>query len=166
MVGVSRGSRGRLSRLSRLDAKALEALVEAGELAAGVNQPLLPSGPRRMRLRVDVEAQRVACLAVSRTRLVGAPVGHHDRDLVIVRVNAFFHRTALKSARLYQCAATRAISAAGDPPRTGDEIEEVDQPSDVVVAHRNAPAVLVAQRAFKFAEEAQQPPPVQTEKGF
>src|SRR5215469_7311612 len=60
----------------RLDAKALEALVEAGELAAAVDQTLLPAGPRRMRLRVDIEAQRVARLAVGRACLVGASIGH------------------------------------------------------------------------------------------
>src|SRR5438105_14740637 len=80
------------SGLSGLDAKALEALVETGELAAAVEQAVLPAGPRGMRFRVDVEAQRVARLAVGRTGLVGAPVGHHDRDFVIIRVNAFFHR--------------------------------------------------------------------------
>src|SRR6266436_4262688 len=88
MVMVRGGSRG----LSVLDAEALEALVETGELTAAVDQPLLSAGPRRMRFWVYVEAQRVAGLAVGRTRLVGTPVGHYDRNLVVVRVNAFFHR--------------------------------------------------------------------------
>src|SRR3974377_668911 len=101
MVSVGRGSRDGLSRPSGLDAEALEALVEAGELAAGVDQPLLSPGPRRMGLRVDVQAQRVAGFAVSRTRFVRVPVGHHDRDLVIVRVNAFLHASPLKNRRAY-----------------------------------------------------------------
>src|SRR6516162_10204816 len=100
MVSLGRGSRSSLDEPSGLDAEALEALVETGELAAAVDQPLRPSGPRRMRLRVDVEPQRVARLAVSRTRLIGAPVGHHDSDLVIVGVNAFFHRVALRKRAL------------------------------------------------------------------
>src|SRR6516225_8118950 len=118
MVSLRRGSRGSLSQPSGLDAEALKALVEASELAAAVDQTLLPSGPRRMRFWVDVEAQRVARLAVGRTCLVRATVGHHDRDLVIVRVNAFFHRTALKSGRLYQCAASCAIRVS--PPKRGN----------------------------------------------
>src|SRR5579863_7980549 len=72
--------------------EALEAPVEAGELTAGVKQALLAAGPGRMRFRVDFEAQRVAGLAVGRARRVGAAVGHHDGDLVIIRVNAFLHR--------------------------------------------------------------------------
>ena len=41
-----------------------------------------------MRFRVDVEAQRVAGFAVGRARLIRGAVGHHDRDLVIVGVDA------------------------------------------------------------------------------
>src|SRR5215472_3217048 len=100
MVSLRRGSRCSLSKPLGLDPEALEALVEASELAAAVDQTLLPSGPRRMRFWIDVEAQRVARLAVGRTCLVRATVGHHDRDLVIVRVNAFFLRTALKKRAL------------------------------------------------------------------
>src|SRR6476660_9281500 len=88
-------------RPSVLDAKALEALVETGELAAAIEQTMLPAGPRRMRFRIYIQAQRVARLAVGRTGLVGAPVGHYDRDFVIIRVNAFFHRGGpLKRPRL------------------------------------------------------------------
>src|SRR5207244_10570896 len=39
------------SRPLVLDAKALEALVETGELAAAVEQAVLPAGPRGMRFR-------------------------------------------------------------------------------------------------------------------
>src|SRR5229473_261893 len=51
-----------------------------------------------MRFRVDFEAQRVAFLAVGRARLVGAAIGHQDRDVVIIGVNAFLHRAYLESS--------------------------------------------------------------------
>src|SRR5579875_569102 len=79
----------------RFDAEAAEALVEAGELAAGIDQPLLSAGPGRMRFRIDLQAQGVAGLAVGRARLVGSAVGHDDRDLVIIGVDAFLHRLIL-----------------------------------------------------------------------
>src|SRR5215468_11791431 len=80
-------SRARILPRSRLllQAKPLEPLVEARELAACIEQAMLPAGPGRVRFRIDVEAQRVARFAVGRTRLIGAAIGHHDGDLVIVR---------------------------------------------------------------------------------
>src|SRR6266446_8072797 len=89
------------SELSVLDAKPLKPLVETRELAAAVEQTMLPAGPRRMRFRIYIQAQRVARLAVGRTRLVGAPVRHEDRDFVIVRVDSFLHRTILQAGRGY-----------------------------------------------------------------
>src|SRR5260370_19331564 len=71
----------------------LEALVEAREVAA-VDQPLLTAGTGGMRLRIDLEPERVAGLAVGRSSLVGGAVGHHDGDLVIIRMDAVFHRHA------------------------------------------------------------------------
>src|SRR5436190_6802601 len=79
--------------LALLRAEILEAAIEAGELSAGVEQAVLAAGPGRVRFRVDIEAQRVAFLAIGRAGLVARPVGHHDRDLVVIRVNAFLHRT-------------------------------------------------------------------------
>src|SRR5436853_7873338 len=79
--------------LALLRAEILEAAIEAGELSAGIEQAVLAAGPGRVRFRVDIEAQRVAFLAVGRARLVARPIGHHDRDLVIIRVNAILHRT-------------------------------------------------------------------------
>src|SRR5215469_4529932 len=78
-------------RRSGFGSEALEAPIESGELAAAVDEPLLAAGPGRVRLRIDIEAQGVAGFAVGRTRLIGGAVGHHDRDLVIVRMNALFH---------------------------------------------------------------------------
>src|SRR6185437_4425513 len=87
-----RRRRGRAARTRRgARAEAREALVEARELTAGIEETLLPAGPGRVRLGVDVEAQRVAFLAIGRARLVAAAVGHHDGDLVIIGVNLFLH---------------------------------------------------------------------------
>ena len=44
-----------------------------------------------MRLRVDVEVQHVAFLAVGRARLVFAAVGHLDGNRMIIRVNIGLH---------------------------------------------------------------------------
>src|SRR4051794_41288249 len=44
-----------------------------------------------MRLGVDVEVQLVAFLAPGGARLVFGAVGHHDRNVMIIRVNFGFH---------------------------------------------------------------------------
>src|SRR5690348_11659587 len=76
-------------RQSALDAETLEALVEARELPAGVDQPLLPARPGRVGFRVDVEPQGVPGLAIGRARLVRGPVRHHDRYFMIIGVDSF-----------------------------------------------------------------------------
>src|SRR5580704_17115208 len=92
-----------------LDADAAEALVEARELTTAVEQPLLTAGPGRMRFGIDFQPQRVAGLAIGRSRLVARAIGHHDSDLVIVRVNSLFHRPApRKAAALYRSESRRA----------------------------------------------------------
>src|SRR4030095_78703 len=83
-----------------LDAEILHPLVETGKLAAGVEQPMLPTGPGRMRLWINVEPQRVARFAVGRTRLIGTAIGHHHRDLVIMRGDPVLHRLNLEKASL------------------------------------------------------------------
>jgi hypothetical protein len=45
-------------------ADALETLVEAGKLAAAVDEALLAAGPGRMGFRIDFEMERVARLAI------------------------------------------------------------------------------------------------------
>src|SRR3546814_38631 len=52
------------------------------------------AGPGRMRLRVDVELEHRAGLAIGRACLVRGPVRHFDGDLMIVRVDFFLHRAA------------------------------------------------------------------------
>src|SRR5579862_1677935 len=97
-------------------AEAAEPPVEPGELAAGVEQALLAAGPRRMRFRIDLQAQGVAGFAVGRARRIAAAIGHHDRDLVVVGVNFFLHRSYLgnrpiRRGSLYSGAASTAQSS-------------------------------------------------------
>src|SRR6266498_2754745 len=66
--------------------QAAELLLEAREAPAAIHQVLLAAGPGRMRLRVDVEAQRVARLAPGGAGGEFGAVGHDDLDGVIVGV--------------------------------------------------------------------------------
>src|SRR6478672_8139062 len=68
-----------------------EALVEARDLAAGVEQLLVAAGPCRMHLRVDVEVHGVAFLAPGRADLELGAVGHLDVDHVIIGVDTGLH---------------------------------------------------------------------------
>src|SRR4051794_21295057 len=52
-----------------------------------------------MRLGVDVEVQLVAFLAPGGARLVFGAVGHHDRNVMIIRVNFGFHGISWGAAR-------------------------------------------------------------------
>ncbi len=79
-----------LFRLIR-QAKPREPLLEPGQATAAIKQLMRAAGPRRMRLRVDVEAHGVARLAPGRTRQELGAVGHHDLDRVIAGVNFGFH---------------------------------------------------------------------------
>src|SRR5215472_5799920 len=114
-----------------------------------------------MRFGIDVEPQGVSRLAVSRTRLIRASVGHHDGDFVIIRVNSFFHQTILHAAAAYSEAALYAMSGDnGRPCRPsrnlsmrdahceGDQVEKIDQASDVVVAHDPSSTRLSRQIVF------------------
>src|SRR4051812_46138855 len=72
------GAQGRLRSL--LLPEPAELLLEAREAAAAVEQMLLAAGPRRMRFRVDIEAQRVAGLAPGGTGGELGSVSHDDLD--------------------------------------------------------------------------------------
>src|SRR5882757_1591730 len=124
---------------SALDAKSLEALVEAGQLSTAVDQPLLSAGPGGMRFRVDVEPQCVSRLPVGRARLVRAAVRHHDGYFVILGVNSIFHRTVLCTAVAYSEAAPHAQRwrdlSVRDPHCEGNQIENIDEAGDIMVAH-------------------------------
>ena len=71
-------------------ANASEALVELSNLAARINDALL-AGPGRVRLRVNVQADGIARLAVAGTGLVLGPVGHDDVDLMISGMDIGLH---------------------------------------------------------------------------
>ncbi len=69
-----------------------EALVKLRNLAARINDALL-TGPGRVRLRVNVQANGIAWLAVAGTALVLGPVGHDDVDLMITGMDIGLHGT-------------------------------------------------------------------------
>lgn len=70
-----------------------ETLFELGQLAL-FDHLVRAAGIGRVRLAVDVEAQRVAFLAPGRARRVFGAVRHHDLDFVIIGVNICFHFAA------------------------------------------------------------------------
>src|ERR1044072_6721512 len=76
-------------------AEPAELLLEAREAPAAVHQVLLAAGPGRVRLRVDVEMQRVALLAPGGAGGEFRAVGHLDRDGVVVGMDIGFHRAVL-----------------------------------------------------------------------
>src|SRR5260370_6513065 len=144
---------------SALDTKPLKTLVEAGQLSAAVDQPLLSAGPGRMRFRVDVEPQSVSRLAVGRARLVRAAVGHHDGYFVIFGVNSFFHRPVLHTAVAYSEAAPHAQCgrdlSVGDPHCEGNQGENINETGDIMVAEDP----ILARPAHKIGPKDRQKPP-------
>src|SRR6185295_13971824 len=81
--------RGRLASVLLEEARKL--LLEARHAAAAVEQLLRAAGPGRMRPGVDIKVQLVAFLAPGGAGLVLGPVGHYDRNHMIIRVNFGFH---------------------------------------------------------------------------
>src|SRR5882724_2413797 len=73
-------------------ADAGELLLEARDAAAAVEQALLAAGPGRVRLRVDVEVERIARLAPGGAGGELGPVGHDDLDGMVIGVDIGFHR--------------------------------------------------------------------------
>ena len=64
-------------------------------MAAGVEQVTAATGPRRVRRRIDLEAQSIAFFAPRRAGLVGRSIGHLDRDQMIIGMGIGFHRDFL-----------------------------------------------------------------------
>src|SRR6185369_17159594 len=87
----SRASAPYGSSLFLTEREAAEALVEARDLAATVEQLLVAAGPGRVHAGVDIEVERVPLFAPSRTGLELGAVGHFDRDHVIIGVGTGFH---------------------------------------------------------------------------
>jgi len=63
----------------------------AGETLTVNAEVLAAAGPCRMGCGVDVETQGRAVFAVGRARHIFGSVSHHDLDLVILGMDAFFH---------------------------------------------------------------------------
>ncbi|PAV92600.1 hypothetical protein WR25_12491 [Diploscapter pachys] len=72
---------------------ATEALVEARDLAARVEQLTTATGPGGVRQRIDVELHRVAFLAPGGAGFEHGAVRHLDLDHVVVGVGIFLHVT-------------------------------------------------------------------------
>ena len=115
-----------------VQAEVAEALVEARDLAAAVDDALGAAGPHRVRQRVDIEGERVARLAPRGARGKGAAVGPDDGDLVIVGMNVFlhggprlpsgFHIAEGRKAQAAMCLGSSPTSPCPPPPkgRRGD----------------------------------------------
>src|SRR5947208_15235990 len=69
-----------------LDSETGKSLVEFRHLTTAIDDPML-AGPGRVRLRVDIQTQRVAGLAVAGPGRERSAVGHHDGNLVIFGVD-------------------------------------------------------------------------------
>jgi hypothetical protein len=68
-----------------------ELFLEAGKTAAAVDEMLLAASPGRMRLRIDIEMQRIAGLAPGRAGRELRAVSHNHLDEVVVGVRVRFH---------------------------------------------------------------------------
>src|SRR3546814_14612869 len=78
-------------RVHALQRKAAEALVEAGDLTALIQQAAVTAGPCRVNLGIDVELHRVAFLAPGGAGFEHGAVGHLHLDGVIIGMNVGLH---------------------------------------------------------------------------
>src|SRR5262245_31051535 len=85
-------------RLFLLEAEAGELLLEARDAPGAIHDLLLAASPGRMRLRIDVEAQRIALLAPGGSGGELGPVGHDDLDSVVVGMGVGLHGSILAAA--------------------------------------------------------------------
>src|SRR5215203_203380 len=85
------GRKAGVRKPSVLLEKTRKLLLEARHAAAAVEQLLRAAGPGRMRPGIDIQVQLVAFLAPGGAGLVLGPVGHYDRNRMIIRVNFGFH---------------------------------------------------------------------------
>src|SRR5208283_5921041 len=77
------------------DAEIGETAVEARQATAAVDQLLRAASPGRVGVRVDVEVQGGALLAIGRAGHELDAIGHDDLDHMIVGVNVGLHRQGL-----------------------------------------------------------------------
>src|SRR6185312_14070636 len=100
-------------RLLLLDlAEAGEAALEARQTAAAVGELLRAAGPGRMRVRVDVEVERLPRFAKRRAGGELLTIGHDDLDHVIGRVDIGFHGSTSDDNLGQQKRAARGAPAA------------------------------------------------------
>src|SRR3954471_5174975 len=85
------GSNRRPEKGSLLLQESRKLLLEPRDAAAAVEQLLGAAGPGRVRLGVDIEVQLVALLTPGGAGLVLGPIGHDDRNHMIIRMNFGFH---------------------------------------------------------------------------
>lgn len=75
--------------------KAFEFLLEPADTPAAVDKMLRAARPGRMGRWIDIQTQRVAFRPVSGAGLEFGTISHHNRDLVVVWVDFFFHSRSL-----------------------------------------------------------------------
>src|SRR5712691_9595276 len=94
----------RLRALSLLEAEASELLLEAGDPPGAIHDLLLAAGPRRVRLRVDVETQRVTLLAPGGAGGELGAVRHDDLDGVVFGMSVGLHGESSRPGPLHKLA--------------------------------------------------------------
>src|SRR5688572_13021790 len=103
-------------RLSSLFDEAFVFPLEAREPAAAIGQMLSAAGPSRMRLRIDVELQRVAFGAIGGISEELGAVRHHHLDAMIVGMNFLLHGTSPSFDVVADCASPIEHLAIGHKP--------------------------------------------------
>ena len=80
--------------LIRFEAEAAETLVKAGNLTI-LRNTLRAAGPCWVRFWINVQCHRVAFLAPRGAGLEFGPIGHFNRNHVVIGVDIFFHEGVL-----------------------------------------------------------------------
>src|SRR5208337_2631964 len=84
--------------VSGLLQETFELLLELADAAAAVHDLLVAARPGGVGLRIDIEVQLLAWLAIAGIGLELRTVRHHNGDLVIIGMNILFHRLVLSHA--------------------------------------------------------------------
>ena len=84
-----------------------ELRVELRHAASAVEQSARTTGPCRMGVRIDVQVQGRAFLAVGRAGAIGGTIGHHHGDEVVVGMDVLLHR-ALSRSRAFNAQKARS----------------------------------------------------------
>src|SRR5882724_4020322 len=92
----------RAGALFLLEAEAGELLLEAGDPPGAIHDLLLAAGPRRVRLRVDVETQRVTLLAPGGAGGELGSVRHDHLDGVVFGMSIGLHGESSRPGPLHR----------------------------------------------------------------